>query len=650
MALLAAILAVAGCTPPSSRGFQPTLAPILLPTEALFAAESDQKPGSQPTPQRATAPIEPTPARTTAPRTVEAGATPESAVTPTTPAALDSEVPATSPEPPSGQAFPVGEETSFPVGEETPAPLMALGNAPSLTLRALPASGAPVVARIPGSDVLWVTGSSPDGRWLSVTYSKGDLGSGEESAAGWVAERDVVLFGDAATLPIVSGEAPTPAPAARAPAPSPLQGASPGQAGAKGSLEAPPPPVSGGMSGSVTGDTLNVRSGPGTSWRALGQLKQGDAVTVLGRTAEGDWLHVAWKDGQAWVAARFVQVNGDAGSLPITARPPSPAPPPPAALPGRLAFQTRSGGDIYVMDTDGSAVTGLRRVADGIDPALSPDGSRLAYARWGAPNGIFIQDLKTGQETLVAGVTHPRGPTWSPDGNQLAFTYSTRNYVCLMSPWGCLEEEALRQAMGGECLNTPFGRFCISDFPSQQVDDYGLVQVNLADGARLDLPAQKTVQSPQWRPGSDEILYRGDKGFQITAPGGDTRPLTGDPDMGSPAWSPDGQRIAVQRRLHDHSDIFLLDAAGNVQKRLTEPPSPFDRAPDNVAPVWSPDGRYILFLSNRAEPGGDGDPGKWRMYRMNADGSNQTLFAPGALGNIDFNYDFAAERVASWSR
>ena len=95
--------------------------------------------------------------------------------------------------------------------------------------------------------------------------------------------------------------------------------------------------------------------------------------------------------------------------------------------------------------------------------------------------------------------------------------------------------------------------------------------------------------------------------------------------------------------LHDHKDIFLLDAAGQIVQRLTTPPYGGGHAPDNVAPAWSPDGKTILFLSNR-------DGGAWRLYRMNADGSDQALFLPGALKDIPFRYDFAAERVVSWGK
>jgi TolB protein len=305
-----------------------------------------------------------------------------------------------------------------------------------------------------------------------------------------------------------------------------------------------------------------------------------------------------------------------------------------------VVFQTRSGGGIYLVNADGS---GLRRLTDGMDPSLSPDGGSLAFTRWGAPHGVFVLDLRTGEERRVASASQPRAPTWSSDGSQLAFTYTTRSYTCLISPFGCLEEDELRVRFGGQdCITTPAGRLCIEDLPEQMIQNYGLVQVEPAGGGWQDWPAQKTVQGPYWRPGGAEIVYRGDRGLQITDPGGPTRALVDDISLSSPAWSPDGQRLAVQKRLHDHADIFLLDAAGNVQARLTGPVSALERAPNNVAPAWSPDGRHILFLTDREGP--------WRLYRMNADGSDQQPFLPALLQSIPLGYDFAAERVASWVR
>ncbi len=49
-------------------------------------------------------------------------------------------------------------------------------------------------------------------------------------------------------------------------------------------------------------------------------------------------------------------------------------------LSGKLVFMTGSGGELYVINVDGS---GLRRLTGGIiDPVLSPNGQQVAFTRW----------------------------------------------------------------------------------------------------------------------------------------------------------------------------------------------------------------------------------------------------------------------------
>jgi Tol biopolymer transport system component len=426
-----------------------------------------------------------------------------------------------------------------------------------------------------------------------------------------------------------------------------------------------------------TRPTIVLRSLPAAGARAAAQLAGSAVLWAEGRSADGRWLWVSYGEqgAAAWVASADVNVLGDVKSLPVidkqaalppaaslptgrgetaaapartparppaasTSRPAATRPSAPRAM-GKLAFQTASGGDIYIVNADG---TGLHRVTDGIDPALSPDGAQLAFTRWNsAPHGVFVLDLATGQERRVASADRPRSPAWSRDGSQIAFTHVVRTISCRATPFGCIDEGQLRaQFRGQDCIQSPVGKLCISDFPVQEIEETGIAQVSPDGQNWLDLGALGDAQSLSWNPRQDELLYRGGAGLQITAPNQDTREVLRDPAISGPAWSPDGQRIVVQKHLHDNADIFLLDAAGKEVARLTAPASDVGRAANNVAPAWSPDGRSILFLSDR--------DGAWRLYRMNPDGSGQALFLPDVLGSLALKYDFAAERVVSWSK
>jgi len=525
--------------------------------------------------------------------------------------------------PASPTGTPVARQTVQPTATAAGQRIMALGVRPALVLRALPQAGAAVVATLPGSQVTWAEGRSPDGRWLRVAY-------GDAGARAWLALGDVNLLGEATDLPQIGPEAAT------------TPSRTPAVAAGASAKSAP-----GGLAGRVLADQVNVRRGPGLDQVAIGQAGAGQPVTAIGRSREGDWLAVAWEGATGWVAARLIELSGNAADLPALAAQTSGVTAPAAPLPaagGKIVLQTATGGDIYIVNADGS---GLRRLTDGIDPALSPDGTRVAFARWGSPHGVFVLDLRTGQEQRIASVNRPRGPTWSSDGARLGFTHVTRTRTCVELGFSCVDPDEVRRMFGGrDCIVTPQGRRCIADFPVVNVDDNGLAVVNPADGSRQNLISEGTIQSVQWRPGQNQLLFRGRQGLQTIQPGEQPIPLGDDPNIGSPAWSPDGQRIVAQMRINNRSEIVLLDAAGKVARYLTQPPPTYERpgkpAPSSVAPTWSPDGQSILFLSDR--------DGAWKLYIMNADGSNQRLFLPNVLGQLSFRYDFAAERTANWGK
>ena len=77
---------------------------------------------------------------------------------------------------------------------------------------------------------------------------------------------------------------------------------------------------------------------------------------------------------------------------------------------------------------------------------------------------------------------------------------------------------------------------------------------------------------------------------------------------GSPAWSPDGARIAFYSERDGNAEIYVMKADGSGVTRLT------DTKADEGYPAWAPDGRTITFDSDR--------DGNFDIFAMNADGSN----------------------------
>jgi Bacterial SH3 domain len=72
----------------------------------------------------------------------------------------------------------------------------------------------------------------------------------------------------------------------------------------------PPTPTPEAATFTVTSATVNVRSGPGTSYSRIGQLKAGDSFEITGKNDTGDWWQFAYNGDPAWVAAQMVDVTG----------------------------------------------------------------------------------------------------------------------------------------------------------------------------------------------------------------------------------------------------------------------------------------------------------------------------------------------------
>jgi len=375
--------------------------------------------------------------------------------------------------------------------------------------------------------------------------------------------------------------------------------------------------------GVVREGPLNLREGPGIVYSSIGQLEEGMAVEITGRDEEGTWWQIAYEageEGRGWIAAEYVQTSGEIAVEVVEA--PSVPPTPLPRFTGKIVFQERSGGRIFIVNADG---TGLRQLTQGLDPALSPDGTKVAFTRWEDPAAIYLINVDGTQERLLTEVEQPKCPEWSRDGTKITFTH--RSGGGWVYYWDSVKEQLIKQ-------EDPHWKLGVAD---------------VVTGQFTDVPCDDHSFAPSWSPDGWWLVYDGEQGLMLTDPTGESRRWQQVSyrvrDM-SPDWSAEPREdpwsapIAYMVYHNDHWEIYTILPNGQGRTRLTA--SPMFEAPQNsVAPEWSPDGRWIAFLTDRR--------GRWEIWVMRSDGrQQQPLFPSDVLEGIEFRYEAQSEQVLDW--
>jgi len=238
--------------------------------------------------------------------------------------------------------------------------------------------------------------------------------------------------------------------------------------------------------------------------------------------------------------------------------------------------------EIWVMDPDGKnqkPVTHFNALSD--FPAISPDGSKLAFTSWVHGNpAIFVFSVDPVRDLRFynqRGASVMGEPSFTPDGKQVVF----------------------QSSVGGCC---------------------GIYIANL-DGSNVHaITASRTVDAePKVNPktGAEIAFSSGRSGpeqiYKMNADGTDVERLSdGTGEASNPSWHPEGQFLAyawTRGYMTGGFNIFVMNVATRNYIQLTHSEG------KNENPSWAPDGKHIVFMSDRT--------GRSQIWSMLADGTNQ---------------------------
>ncbi len=129
-----------------------------------------------------------------------------------------------------------------------------------------------------------------------------------------------------------------------------------------------------------------------------------------------------------------------------------------------------------------------------------------------------------------------------------------------------------------------------------------LLQVADADGfdAKVVLESTQPILSPAWSPDGSRLAYvsfekkRSMVFIQNVWTGERSRVAEYEGINSAPAWSPDGQKLALTLSKDGNPEIYIYSFSTNQLSRLTK------HTAIDTEPAWSPDGKMIAFTSGRS--------------------------------------------------
>jgi eukaryotic-like serine/threonine-protein kinase len=311
-----------------------------------------------------------------------------------------------------------------------------------------------------------------------------------------------------------------------------------------------------------------------------------------------------------------------------------------------IAFVSDRGGTPAIWKVPRLGGSTVRLAGEGTDPAVSPDGTQVAFAQPSTKGDrIVVAHLEDPSQTVVVSGEGGRAygrPAWSPDGRTLC--YDDLRNLWLARLEGSRPRQLTREnAIDSEPVFTADGRsvvfssyregtqalwrvnvdggaperLTVGTGPESQasislngsrmaystyVDNYDIVLLDLSTGASDRVGSVLHESAPTFSPDASRIVFVSSRrsglydlwqqplvGAKVS---GAPRLLTDLPGtVSTPAYSPDGKWVAFKREFEGRNQIWVIAAAGGMAERFEGGEG------GELNPAWSPDATQLAYAS-----------------------------------------------------
>jgi Tol biopolymer transport system component/tRNA A-37 threonylcarbamoyl transferase component Bud32 len=273
-------------------------------------------------------------------------------------------------------------------------------------------------------------------------------------------------------------------------------------------------------------------------------------------------------------------------------------------------------------------------------PAFSPDGRRIVFDRTVAAwdSDFYLLDFRDEQATgpprqLTRDHRPKRNPVWTGEGKQILFIADESTNETSINRLTVANGQSARiPGIGANAQSLTYSAKANRLLYDTEAVNYDIWRIDMtAKDAKPErfLSSTRYESSPAYSPDGKRIAFESNRGgiqqiWVADLNGANPMALTsfGSGVAGSSKWSPDGRFIVFDARPGTGSDIYTVPASGGPVKQLTSYPG------EDALPFWSPDGNWIYFASTRA--GGN------EIFRIHPNGGDaqQITHGGGMAGQV----------------